>query len=76
MNIAVLNTPQKYWVTRLQTSNFSLLECVASKGEKKAIFCVRIAVKMMAKIMVKMQLTMTVMVIGWPIQWSHTQPVS
>ena len=23
--------------------------------------------------MVKMQLTMTVMVIGWPIQWSHTR---
>ena len=38
VQIAVLNTPQKYWVTRLQTSNFSLLECVASKGEKKAIF--------------------------------------
>ena len=40
---------------------------------KESYSCVRIAVKMMAKIMVKMQLTMTVMVIGWPIQWSHTR---
>ena len=37
---------------------------------------VKMMVKLTVKITVETLLTMTVMVIGWPIQWSHTQPVS